>query len=180
MTDTTVLARMFNNQALITLDEHYSRKKAVLVEHGTEGSVLEILGIPEDAIIIDIDASFTNTNLFDNTSGECKRADYLIISEQKRVALFIEMKKGNPDTSSIIKQLKGSLCVFEYCQVIGREFFYEPEFLGDYKKRFVAFKQVNLTQRKTKIEKGVGMHDSPESLLKIKWAKTIEFNKISA
>jgi len=181
VSDTTVLNRMIKDTAKISLLEHYNgKKKVVLIERGTTGSELEIHNIPHDAVVIDVDSSFENANLFASNASECKRSNYIIVSESKKVALFIEMKKGNPDTAGIIKQLKGGLCVFEYCQSIAREFFSENNFLSEYKKRFVVFKQVNLIKKKTAIDKTViGSHSSPDNLLKVSWAKTIQFGKIS-
>jgi len=180
VTDTTVLNRMINDEAKIPLVNHYhGKKKVVLIERGTTGSKLEIHNIPHDAIVIDVDSSFENSHLFASGAGECKRSDYIIVSESKKVALFIEMKKGNPNTADIIKQLKGGLCVFEYCQSIAREFFDESDFLSEYKKCFVAFKQVNSIKRKTAINKSAtGSHSLPENLLKVSWAKTIQFGSI--
>jgi len=171
---------MIKDTAKISLLNHYNgKKKVTLIERGTTGSKLEIHNIPHDAVVIDVDSSFENTNLFASNASECKRSDYIIVSESKKVALFIEMKKGNPDTAGIIKQLKGGLCVFEYCQSIAREFFSESNFLSGYEKIFVTFKQVNLAKKKTAISRSTtGVHSSPDNLLKVSWAKTIQFKKI--
>ncbi len=181
MSDTTVLNRMIKDTAKISLDDHHDgRKKIVLIEHGTTGSELEIHNIPHDAIVIDVDSSFENSNLFASGAGECKRSDYIIVSESAKIVLFIEMKNGNPNTKDIIKQLKGGLCVFEYFQSVAREFFSENGFLSEYKKCFVAFKQVNLVKKKTTIDKlATGLHSSPENLLRVSWAKTIQFGRVS-
>jgi hypothetical protein len=179
--DMTVLNRMIKDSAKIVLQDHYrDKKKVVLTEHGTTDSSLELHNVPADAIVIDVDANFSNSDLFANSAGECKRADYLIISQEKKLVLFIEMKKGPSPTSDIIKQLIGSRCAFEYCQSIAREFFDEADFLVDYRLRFVAFKHVNLEKKKTKIDKSTATHDTPERLMRVSWANTIQFNKIAA
>jgi hypothetical protein len=171
---------MIKDSAKIALQDHYQgKKKVVLTEHGTTDSSLELHNVPADAIVIDVDANFSNSSLFENSAGECKRSDYLIISEEKNLALFIEMKKGSPATSDIIKQLKGSLCAFGYCQFIAREFFDEADFLLNYRLRFVAFKNVNLEKKKTKIDRSINVHDKPECLMRVSWANTIQFNKIA-
>lgn len=180
MPDMTLLKAMIKNTAQIAVQDHYSRKKVILNEHDTVGSILEIHNVPADSIIIDVDASLDIRNLINTTNGACKRADYLIISQEKKLVLFIEMKKGNPKTSDIIKQLKGTLCVFKYCQAIASEFFDTVDFLADYKMRFVAFKNVNLTKQKTKIDKAMSSHDTPETLMRVSWANIIQFNKIAA
>ncbi len=181
MPDMGLLKSMFKDTAQIAIQDHHcARKKVVLTEHDTKDSIIEIHNIPEDSLVINVDASLDIRNLINTTNGACKRADYLIISQEKKLVLFIEMKKGNPKTSDIIKQLKGSLCVFKYCQAIAEQFFDADNFLSEYKMRFVAFKNVNLTKNKTKIDKTNNVHDTPETLMKISWAKTIQFNKIAA
>lgn len=181
MTDTDVLRKMINSSAIINLEAHYKNKmKVVLEETETEDCKLEVYDAPHDAIVIDVDTHFKNDELFDCTSSECKRSDFIIISEAKNVVIFIEIKKGNSGTLGIVNQLKGGLCVFEYCQSIAREFFGENNFLNSYDKRFVAFKRVNLKKRKVSVEKGIGDHSTPETLMKLSWASTVYFNKIAA
>jgi len=182
MTDTRLLNDIFIETARIELEEHNNgRKKVVLIEHGTEGSQLEILNIPQDSLVIDVDSSFDNTKLCRNIKGACKRSDYLIISEDKELILFIEMKKGTNSTRpDIIKQLKGSLCVFEYCQSIAREFHDTDNFLHNYRKCFIAFKNVNLAKTQTKVTKIDNNHSTPETLKTISGTSNIQFNQIAA
>lgn len=180
MSDTLILKKMINDSAKIQLENHYDKRKAVLIEHGTTGSRLEIFNIPSDAIIIDVDSNFENQKIFSGASDECKRSDYIIISESERVVLFIEMKKGSSSTSEIVKQLKGSLCIFNYCQAIAREFFDRDDFLSTYKKRFIAFKNVNLDKKKTRIDKRKNSHSSPDTLMKVSQTNNIQFKKIAA
>ncbi|ETI62598.1 hypothetical protein D104_01095 [Marinomonas profundimaris] len=173
-----VLNQMIKDIAKISLQDHYDRKKVVLIEHGTTDSSLELHNVPNDAIVIDIDSNFNNGKIFSNSKGECKRADYIIVSEEKKVVVFIEMKKGASDTSDIIKQLKGSFCLFKYCQIVASDFFGQADFMSSYSLRFVAFKHVNLEKRKTRITRYTASHDKPEDLMRISWASTIQFTKI--
>lgn len=83
MPDMTLLKAMLKDTAQIAIQDHYARKKVVLIEHDTEGSRLEIYNIPEDSLVIDVDASLDIRNLINTTNGACKRADYLIISQEK-------------------------------------------------------------------------------------------------
>lgn len=179
VTETKILNKMINNDAKIPLTDHYRKKKVSLVECNTTGSQLEIFNLPEDSIVINLDSRFENYKLFEGSAGECKRSDYIIISESKNIAIFIEMKKGKSDTSKIIQQLKGSLCTYEYFQSIAREFFNKNKFLAGYNKRFVAFTRASLTKRKTKINKAKNDHSTPNQPMKISGAQNIQFNMIA-
>ncbi len=179
MSDTSVLGRMFHPNR-IKIEEHHNRYKVVLQEPQAPDSRIEIHNIPDDAIIIDLDGSFANDSLFKGNQGECKRADYLIFSEQRQRIIFIEMKKSASSRKDIIKQLKGSLCVFEYLQVIAREFFHESDFLANYEQCFISITHTGTQTRKTEIEKTTAIHNRPELMLNLSWARTIQFNLLVA
>ncbi|QRV23372.1 hypothetical protein [Marinomonas foliarum] len=179
MPDTSVLNRLFNDRAKIPIDDYYGKKKVVLKEPQVEDSMIEIRGIPDDAIVIDLDRAFSNEKLFAGSQGECKRADYIIFSEQRKKVLFIEMKKTGAKLNDIVKQLKGSLCAFEYCQSIAREFFNENNFLSAYECRFITINHTGMSNRTTTIEKIAGTNNRPDAPLKLSWTQTIQFNQIA-
>lgn len=180
MPDTSVLKRLFCDGVIIPIEDNYDRKKVVLTEHQTVNSKIEIRGIPDDAVIIDLDRAFSNDALFAGSQGECKRADYIIFSEQKQKVLFIEMKKTGAKHKDIVNQLKGSLCAFKYVQAIADEFFNESRFLEAYECRFISINHTGMSTRKTEIARTAGNNDRPDSPLKVSWTQTIEFNKIAA
>ena len=182
MSDTTILKRLLQPNVLLPLAEHYESKKVTLIEHQAQDSWVEIHNIPHDAVVIDLDRAFYNQNLFQGSSGECKRADYVVISELAKKVLFIEMKRSNAPALDIVNQLKGALCAFEYCQVIVREFFQEADFLKNYQKRFISLRHTGGTKQKTEIERTTPLgtiHNNPEFPLRVSWAKVIQFNKIA-
>lgn len=180
MTDTAVLRQVLQPAIVVPLDDHYNRKKLVLREKQANDSCVEIYNVPEDSIVIDLDRAFSNQGLFRGSQGECKRADYVLISETEQTVLFIELKQGTKERTEIIGQLRGALCVFEYCQVIAREFFHEPAFLRHYQQRFVAFKHTSSRQRKTVIERGVAVHATPEQALMVSNARSVQFKQMAA
>lgn len=183
MSDTSVLQRMLQPNVLIALEDHYESKKVILIENKAPDSLIEIHKIPADALVIDLDKAFSNQGLFQGKSGECKRADYVIISEQEKRVLFIEMKRSNAPAVDIINQLKGALCAFEYCQIIGREFFQEQNFLAHYQKRFISIRHTGGTKQKTEVEQTAPLgecHNTPDYPLKISWARCIQFKKIAS
>nr|CAA6806528.1 MAG: Unknown protein [uncultured Thiotrichaceae bacterium] len=181
MADTAVLRRMLQPNIIIPLQDHYNdKKKLLLQEPQADDSCIEIHNVPADSIVIDLDRAFSNQGLFCGSQGECKRADYLLISEQTEKILFIELKQSSSGKSGIIKQLQGSLCAFEYCQIIAREFFHEAEFLQSYQQRFIAFTHTTSRSRKTEVEREVVRHGTPQQPLMIRYTRTFQFNQMAA
>lgn len=171
---------MFNRSAMLALNNKNGRNNIILQEPQAVNSKITIRCVPLDAVVIDLDGVFNNEKLFNGSQGECKRADYLIISEEKQCVIFIEMKKLKSSEKNIITQLQGSLCAFKYCQIIAKEFFDNVSFLTNYRLRFISVNHTGMRTRRTSISKKCGVHDSPERLMKVSWAKTIEFNKLAA
>ena len=180
MADRDTLKRMIRVEATVRLDAHYAKRKAVLAEDEARYSI-EVNNVPDDALAIDVDTNFKNHKLFASAKGARRRVDYMIVSEAEKTILFIEMKKGDADTHAIIQQLKGGLCVFEYCQSIAREFYGKRDFLSDYKKRFVAITRVRANKKRVRRKRaGAGPHDTPEKPLLIKHMSTARFNELAA
>lgn len=180
MSDTSVLRRMLRPNIIIPLDDHYrNQKKLVLTEPQATDSHVEVYNVPVDSIVIDIDRAFQNQGLFQGSSGECKRADYLLISESEQKVLFIELKQGKAEREGIIQQLRGALCTFEYCQSIAREFFHESDFLMTYEKRFVAIKQTGSRARRSEVTRIESQHNRPDLLMTISGVRSIQFNQIA-
>jgi len=178
--DLEILNDLFAPTALIPLSEEYGKKLVTLTEENDPESSIAIKNVPDDAIIIDLDNNFSNDKLFQGNKKECKRADFIIFSEDKKCILFIEMKKGSVAKSHhIINQLKGSFCVFQYIQSIAAQFFDSKDFLKDYKKRFISIKETGNNSRKTSLSKDKNGHDTPDKPMKLKWAKQVQFNQLA-
>lgn len=181
MTDLALLNEMINPDATVPLEEHKSSKKKVtLKEKGNGGSYkMEILNVPDDAIVINIDDNFKNTDLFSSRSGEGDRADFIIVSERKGVVLFIEMKKGRPSKGKIIAQLKGGLCVFRYCQLLAEVFHNNDDFLGNgYRQCFVSLVKTKSNKGMTRIRQDTEDHNAPDKVRKFCFPSSIKFGKI--
>ncbi len=156
MTDMGWLDKMIKSSAKVRLENHRSRdnkitKKVTLRESTEKGEYkVVILNVPGDAIVISIDDKFDNGRLFSGANDECKRGDYIIVSEEERLVVFIEMKLGSASKSEIINQLRGSRCVLEYCQSLAQEFYGRKKFLSGYKHRFIGFVQIRSSRKKGK------------------------------
>ena len=180
MADFDTLKRMIRVGATEPLQWHYRKRKAVLPEGADTGRYsIEINNVPEDALVIDVDKNL-EVRLFSSAEGAGKRVDFMIVSEAEKTILFIEMKKGNVDKPAIIRQLKGGLCVFEYCQSVAREFYGEKRFLSDYKKRYVVFSRIFANKKQVRRKATGGAHDTPEKALWLKHRAAVRFNELMA
>ncbi len=98
-----------------------------------------IKGLPEEgsAIVLKIDNFPAPSKIFKGSKGECKRADFVIItnSGNKKIIVFIEMKAKSKSTTEklqhIVEQLKGAQCVIKYIEEIGK-LFWDDNFLEDF------------------------------------------------
>lgn len=136
MPDIDILNQMIKDSAKVQLSNHYNRMKAELTEPAHPCSSTVIYGIPENAVVIKVDVFSSPDTVFVGSKGECKRADYVIISnaDGKKVVIYIEMKamKGHP--AEIIQQLNGARCFIAYCQEIGKAFWDKSDFLKKYRQ----------------------------------------------
>jgi len=178
MSDTDILNEMFLPNVRVDMQDFHGRPGAVLREP-TVNSEMTIHCLPEDAIIIKADGFPSPRSFFDGDQrGCCKRADYIIISEQEKTALFIEMKKTKGDWGNIVKQLGGAACLFTYCREIGQFFWQERDFLREYKCRFISVGHTSIPKRKMRTERMATEHDEPQKALKIDWPQYLQYNRL--
>jgi len=177
MEDMKILFELIKENARVPLQENRTAK---LVEPQAPDSSATIRNIPADAMIIKVDAFVAPDGIFNGKNDECKRADYVIISEEKKCIVYIELKRTKGRCGHIKKQLMGAQCFIKYCQEIGKSFWSERNFLSNYKSRFISIGHTSLAKRKTRMERPEGKHDSPERVLKIGWPHYLEFNKLAS
>jgi hypothetical protein len=179
MSDTEILSELILESALIPLEIEYGKPVVKLQETGIKDSVCYIYNMPPDAIVIKADDFTAPMSFFKGSKGERKRADFIIISEEKKVVLYIELKAGEKDTGHIVKQLKGAFCVVSYCKEIGSMFWDESTFLEGYAHRFVGMIHLSVSKKTTR-RQSAALHDSPGTFLKISSPHHIQFNELAA
>lgn len=179
MSDIEILSELLLKSALISLENEYGKPIIKLQEEGVKGSVSCIRNIPSDAIVIKADDFPAPKTFFKGNKGECKRADFIIISEEKKVILYVELKAGEKDAGHIIKQLKGASCVVAYVKEIGKKYWDQDTFLDDYAHRFVGMVNLSISKKPSRYKSGL-LHDSPESFLKISSPHHLQFNELAA
>lgn len=180
--DLMILDEMIQENAKIPLIDNYQTKEALLTESNQINYSIRLIGIPENTMIIKPDNFASPKTIFKGNRGECKRSDFVIISDDQKgkIIVFIEMKAGKAKNTEVIQQLKGSECFIYYCQKIGKSFWtHSSYFLEDYMFRFVAFVKINLNKQKTRYQTGnKPLHDSSETMLKLSRQGSIYFNHL--
>ncbi|MEA5619995.1 hypothetical protein VB711_19410 [Cronbergia sp. UHCC 0137] len=153
MSDIAILKEMIQKNATVPLEDDLDRRnKVILKEPKPPNYYVTIRGMPDDdnVIIINADEFKSPDTIFNGKRGECKRADFIIIADtdNKKVIICIEMKAGKGGTmKDITAQLQGAKCFVAYCREIGQSFWDHPNFLQDYKLRFISITKI--TQKTT-------------------------------
>ncbi|MEK8088747.1 hypothetical protein [Thermithiobacillus plumbiphilus] len=179
MPDMNILSQMMKGAALVQQEEGYGKPLVKLSEPQAPDSSVTIRNLPVDAIVIKVDAFRSSGDVFKGGNGECKRADYVIISAEKKCIIYIEMKRTKDGWSQIVKQLLGSQCFVKYCQEVGKVFWNENEFLNGYKSRFISIGHTSISKKKTRITKISERHDAPDRAMKIDWPNYLQFNQLA-
>lgn len=179
MTDMDILSQMIKNTAFVQPEKEYRKLFVRLSEPQAPDSSATIRNLPADAMVIKVDAFRSPDVIFNGKNDECKRADYVIISTEKKCIIYIEMKRTKGEWDQIVKQLLGSQCFVKYCQEIGKNFWNENGFLDGYKSRFISIGHTSIAKRKTRITRNAERHDTPEKAMKIDWPHHLQFNQLA-
>ena len=155
----------------------FKKKSVDLIEKDEKDNIVTkftVHDLPANNIVIKADKFPPPRNFFIGTKGENKRADFIIISEEKTTneekttkwIVYVEVKKGYSSTrKEIIQQLKGAQCVMAYCESVAEKFYNEKTgLLNEYKPRFIHAQEMKTTNKqKTVPELGPEKHETPES-----------------
>lgn len=178
MGDSEILIALLKDTAIVKAQIEYGKNAVILNEPQVEDSSVKIANIPNDAIVVKLDSFDAPDGIFRGSQGECKRADFVIISEERKCILYIEIKRTKDSWQQIEKQLLGAQCAIKYFQEIGKSFWSNQSFLRDYKHRFISIGHTTIPKRKTKLSRPTKAHDSPSKAMKIDWPHYIQFNML--
>jgi hypothetical protein len=179
MSDMDILSQMIKVSALVQQEEEYGKSFVKLIEPQAPDSSATIRNLPADAMVIKIDVFRSPDDIFNGKNGECKRADYVIISAEKKCIIYIEMKRTKDEWNQIVKQLLGSQCFVKYCQEVGKNFWNESGFLKNYKNRFISIGYTSIAKKKTRITRNAERHDTPDRAMKVDWPNYLQFNQLA-
>lgn len=179
MADMEILAQLIKNTAVAPIQEEYGKLFVDLEEPQTSDSRTTIRNLPSDSLVIKVDSFRSPDCIFNGGNGECKRADYVIISTKRKCILYIEIKRTKEGWSQIVKQLMGAQCFISYCREIGKTFWSKRDFLEGYRNRFISIGHTSIAKRKTRIARKSNRHDAPEKALKIDWPSYLQYNLLA-
>jgi hypothetical protein len=179
MGDKKILTELFHSSVLIPMATEYEKPIIRLQEPQVNNCVTVIRNPPSDAIIIKADAFPSPKSFFKGDKGECKRADFIVVSPEKKVILYIEMKSGFEDASHIVKQLKGAACVIAYCKEVVKHFWNKNAFLGDYEHRYIGLINLSINKKPSRIKSTNHTHDTPDNFLKISSQCNLQFRALA-
>jgi hypothetical protein len=154
--DHQILSELIADNVLVPIVSSSSSSHEVTLTENTDNTSysIKIKGLPQETLILKADEFPALLNFFKGSKGERKRADYIIltnIKDDKKIAVFLELKSGNPDNKDVIDQLKGAFCLYQYLQKVGQIFWGYRDFLTDYEIKFAVIKEI---PQKTKLNKG--------------------------
>lgn len=179
MSDTRILTEMINDSALVQLEYEYGKPFVRLIEPQLPDSKATIRNLPVDAVVIKVDAFRPPDDVFKGNNGECKRADYIIISAEMKCIIYIELKRTTGSWNQIVKQLLGAQCFIGYCREVGKGFWYESTFLNSYRNRFICIGHTSIAKRKTRITRKHKLNDTPENAMRIDWPHKLQYRMLA-
>lgn len=160
--DHKILSELISNNVEIPLISLPNSSNEVTLTENIDNTsyCIKIKGLPKETFILKADEFPALLNFFKGLQGECKRADYIILTniKNKKIVIFLELKSGNPDNKDIITQLKGAFCLYKYLQKIGQVFWGYTNFLIDYEIKFAVIKEIpqkiKLKKQSSKFKRG--------------------------
>lgn len=181
--DLLLFDRMVQESAKIDIKDtgHAKYGDVILKEPQSPSSIVNIRGVPLNALVIQVDRFKSPDSILSKTNGQCKRGDYIIIANKNstKIILYIEMKTTKCKENKIIDQLKGAVCFVGYCKVIAKEFWDNPDFLSGYESRFVSFTHTgSIQKRTTKVYRKNQINNTPDRLMKISFTNEEHFNHL--
>jgi len=179
MEDMDILSQLIMPDAQIQLEDEYGKKIVKLIEPDAPTSEVIIRNLPRDSVVIKADKFPALRQFFIGDKGERKRADYIIISAEKKVIIFIEIKLGSKNWGHVLNQLKGAACLLKYCQEIGKRFWNEEMFLEGYSYRFVSIRKTSINKGRSHKYNRAEVHDTPEKAMQLTSPHHLQFNKLA-
>lgn len=151
-----IIRTLLANDICTESNSKNGRQFVILKESGADAKLkhVELYDVSQDAFLIKLDEYEQPKSLFKGTNGECKRCDYVLVTNlnKKPLLIFIELKSSKIKMPHIIKQFQGAECVIDYCDSVLDRFYDYSSVLKDIEKRFIIFyKPRSISKRRTRI-----------------------------
>ncbi len=174
MNDIELLQKLFKERLIKSKEGDYGKPCIELKESDLYS--ITIQNVPEDAVAIKTDR-FPDLGGFFKCSGDigqCKRADFVIITDDKLI--FIELCKGKKQEKEVVQQLKGAQCVIEYCHNIGGKFYNHDSFLKNNIHYFVSVSKIGVSKKRSAPKPC--QNNTPDNFLKINAPRNLQFKNL--
>ena len=152
--------------------EEWTYEKDLLtgeLKRGEQISCIEIKDLPQNIFVFKVDAFPQPQALFNDVKEVRKRSDFILIANgnngQKRI-IFIEMKRTKDSDHGIVSQLRGAICIMDYCNSILKNFWAESAMIKGYEYRFVSISSAS--GKHTTHRADDPLHNIPENRLRLK------------
>ena len=154
MSNLDILNQLLAEDLIETICTIKGRRAARLKETGHDAKLkkIDLMDIPENAILIKLDNTREPLTLFKGDKGECKRCDYILFIEKNndKKIIFIELKSFVLSNSDILKKFKSSQCLIDYCDSVLKRFFNKENLLSSYRKSFILFYHRSVRKNKSR------------------------------
>lgn len=179
--DSEILERLILPSAFVQIDDSKKKPFVILTESSEPDSLVKIDALPEDTLVIHIEKLNQTSKMFTENNHARSCADYIVMSEEKKTVIYVEIKKSKDDRAHVTRQLTGAECLFKYIKSIGKKFWRKPDFLEGYKHVYVGIMHTGqVRKRPTRhITQGEFGHD-PASFIKITSPGWLSFNKLAS
>ena len=175
MSHIDILKSLIHDKALVHPRSDTHNQYSIILSEGSKSKPnnysITLRDVPLNTIAFKADSFPVPQQFFKCTRGICKRADFVVIVDDKndKWIIYIEMKRSELlDLIEIEQQLRGAKCLVEYCRSIGQEFWSDKKFLDfSYHQRFVCIQITSLNIRSSRAMRGTNiLYDTPEDMFK--------------
>lgn len=176
MGDFELLKKLFGDK-LIKSEEGTYGNPCIKLEEIKSNYSITVRQAPQDAIAIKTDHFPDLKGFFKCSSdiGQCKRADFVIITDKKLI--FIELCKGKKQAKEVEQQLKGAQCVIEYCRSVGNKFYDCKSFLEGYSPYFVSIYNIGASKKSNNKARNI-INNTPDKFLQMNAPHHLGFNAL--
>ncbi len=149
-------------------------------QKNTTQQEIEIINIPNDLLLVDLNVVKANINIFKNDK-RCnyrKNADYAMITDD--TIIFIEMTTSLTDTkfSKSKYQLLSSKCFLEYCINLKRTIDNDFSFMKDYKIKLICLYDKDKRREFIRVGKSKQSHNNKINYYSIHAQNQVDFDKL--
>lgn len=176
-----LLKELIHPNAVVNLKHNENGKSSVDLEEPREYKI-RINNLPSNSMVFKTDRFPSPDTIFNCSKGECKRADFVIVTDEgnQKYIFFIELKSKSKTstTKEVTQQFLGSQSVLKYTKEIGKLFWKETAFLEGFECRFIVLVDLKIDKKRTRNKKENSRHNNANNFLQLSGKHSIQFNEL--